>query len=520
MPKYDKQFIVPAEYKEALPKYEATRDFADGAPEAVCNQTYIIPYASDLTSEAQAKGLLQNRIDRTTNINVCGPTIEEHLRLCSKEITVQGFEGDKQELILKDVTGYGDSAKQGLRKAAEMRLRDGCAGVLVENDPEPGEQTRSFQIFYEALNILELEYFHSGIDKGRVKRVVLRNANALGDDGKMHARAKCYYKESDSAGIVNVEVWEFESDNLANDELTYAVIETHEIRLPYVPFIPLGRGPADSLIRDIWPINKGILNTNSILQNINYHQGFKTTVFFNVGDEGLGQVAEYSAIAVDGLQADLKQIEPGDPVAVEKYRNFLIHWAKRIGMHQLRQLQDDFTKNTQSAESKSKDLAAFEDFCNDLCDELEQKLEEVYKLHLLYENENTGQDALDNVRVTISRDFNLTDTEYELQKDALLWTWAAEMPQEALQALKKQIIKKYVSEMKLIPGEQLTEEEERKELLELIDAVVIEIAKPQRPARTLSFRERLNGNAEPKQDSGTDGQRGAGDTDGNAKALR
>jgi len=501
MATYGFTFKLSHEYLENAPHYQATRDFADGSHQAVVNSRYVMPFKSDLTDEAKSKGVYENRVQRTTNVNVTGTVIDEHLRLCTKSITVTGFEGTKADAILRDVTGYGDTPLMSYKLAARYYLRDGLAGILVENDPEPTQLTRSFQVTYEALNILKLEFFHEGARKGKVREVVLRNADRVdGSNRYMQARRYFFLPGAES---FSWEDWEFANDTkLSKQEMKYRILSQGSSDLSQITFQPIGRNSESSLVRAVWPLNQGILNANSLIQNINYHQGCDVTVFLNCDPDGIGSVAEYLAIVVQGNNADVKKLGAGSPDAIVEYRNFLIHWAKRIGMHQMRQLLDDVTKQTQSAESKSKDLAAFEDYCNEVCDYFERWLSNVYRFHAMYENKNTQQSALEKITVAIGREFDLTDSVYELQKDTLLWTWVDALDDTARAALKKQIIKKYTAELKLTPTTETTEDAERVELMKAIDAA--DVRNPARaPQNATSLRERLlNGRSQTANTNG------------------
>lgn len=446
------------------------RDFADGSHEAVVNKRYIPPYKTELMQEAESQAIYANRLDRTVNINVTGPILDEHVHAAGKSLTIQGFEGDKAEAIKANVNGFGESAQVAFRRQLELYFRDGFGGILIENDRAPQENTRSFQVRYEALSILNWRYFEEGNRKGALKEILLQDDAVYGKNGR-RLRARRYYFEDEAINYS----WEILESEIVNDyvmkieDTRYHIIERGNGELPVIPFVITGMGPNESAIKDVAPINKAILNRNSILSNINYHQGFRVPVFTGVSSlKDIEPVAEYLAVVLPNPESSVTMLDAGDPVAVREERNFLMHWAKRIGMRQFKQLQDDMTRQTQSAESKAKDLHSLEDWYNETLDFFEGWLEDVYRMHARFENVTITDNELADINVSISRDFELTDTAFELQKDSILWLWANEMDAETSAMIKKALLKKYASEIRLVPGDNGPEEEERQVILKQV----------------------------------------------------
>jgi len=460
-----------ADYKKQERTWIAHRDFADGSHDLVATRAYVPPYKTDLQPKFESEATYANRLARTVNINITAPILDEHTHASGREITVQNFDDDVHQDILEDPAQNGENVRVAFRRALSKYYRDGCLGILVERGKDPNPAIRSFQVMYETLTIRDWEYFSEGPRRGQLRMVLLQDANVVRDK-RIYHRARRYELTDESLNYI-WKIYESEPKDPGLklfEEPRYKLIEEGEGEFGEIPFVLMGRGIKDSAVKDVVPLNIGILNRNSILSNINYHQGFRVPVFTGVGDlNEIGPVSEYNAVALSNPTAGVTTIDAGDPVAIEKERNFLIHWAKRVGMKQFKQLLDDMTKQVQSAESKAQDLIALKEFYNETLDFFEGWLSAVYRLHAKFENVNISDDALQAIKVSISRDFELEDKEAQLQEDTVVRLMVDSLDEETRLEIIKAILKRYISGMEFIPSESMTEDEERMRYLELIE---------------------------------------------------
>lgn len=468
---------IDSGYARLLKMTKPLKDFASGDPELIATSEYIPPYKSELTNEAQSMGRYRNRIQRTPVMPFSGQIVNEHVYTCSRDIAIEYPEALNDDPILVDirsnVDGLGEDAQLALARGAELYFRDGRFAILVESPTAVDAETRSYQTRYESCSILALERFMES-KRGQIRRVLLLNAPTPAADNKLLLNAREYFFESDAAANYIQIDWQSEPVD-PNAMKDISEIEFHEMgrvegSIPKIPVVIFGRGPKDSAISSVVPMDKAVLNYNSIISNVIYAKGFSRTIFTGVEADQISDLDEQQALCLPSSDSSVTELSPDDPAAMREERNFLAHMAKRFGMRQFKQAQDDLTKQVQSAESKAKDLESLGAYYNQTLDMFEKWLREVYQLHLMFLRSDASKETLDGVKVSINRDFGLSDTEYQLQVDMYVEKLATRYGKAGDKVILDILRRRYI-DMRVIPhksGEERTEKEER--LRELDDA--------------------------------------------------
>lgn len=460
------------EYKKRCKETKPLKDFAGGKPEDLLTSEYIPPYKSELTSEAEADQKYLNRLKRTPITVVSGHVVESHVYTCSRDITVAYPERYKEDPVLDEIkvntTGADESVQLSLTRSLENYFRDGMLATLVEQPKDVTSDTRSYQVRYDSTAILHVERFdHNGGYK--LKRVRLLNAPKLLEDGRRQQWVREYFMDTPAS---NYKWKDWYSKPHKADEaidlerVEFEATEEQDGEFDQIPCVIMGRGPIDSAIRNVWAKDKAILNYNSVICNTVYAQGFARVVMGNTDPDKVKAVDEHQAMVTPD-PISVVQLNPVDPAAAREERNFLMRRAVMTGMRQFRQLHSDQTKQVSSAESKAKDMKDLEAFYNQTLDMFEVWLKKVYQLHLRFLNSALSTDVLNEVKVQINREFDLGDIEHEIQSDLLLVNLSKEFG-EAGREIRKHVVKRRVSDMRIVPGEEADERQEMEALLQAI----------------------------------------------------
>ena len=488
-----------SEYTDNLPFYTRATDFFIGDQTTMCSPKYIVPYLTETSGEKDAGAALANRIARSVYVNDVSAIVFNHKTSLAQSITIQGFDGGTLDLIKNDVTGYGDTPQEIYSEALEYYLQHGRVGILVEGPGDVSDNVaeaiakgeRSYQLLYTADRICNWELFKSGPKKGKLKDLLL--FEGITSDGKeTYERYRRYFFE----GGASVYAWQILQIKSGTPVATtgvrkFEVVGQGQGDLDEIPFTIFGRGRKDSALKDLLQPAWGAHNRLSVYSSTNYNQGFQRVVMTGVADtKELQKVGEMIVTAIRSPDAQVHIIPSGDPTAIETEWRALRHIVARLGLFQWNQLMDD-TRQVQSAESKAKDLRAREAFYNNVVMTFQKKLTQVYKHHALFEGASP-----DEVSVHISSDFKLTDTELELQTDSAVMLWSNRFG-DAGQQVQKAILEKYVSELRMLPTEDMTEDERRAELLDTIRTATAQDPQQQNPLfQRTSLVERLNGQAQ------------------------
>lgn len=457
------------EFSDNSAFWQSASDFVDGSESTVINSKYIQRYSTEKSVAAQEKTLFEDRLLRSYNFNITEPIVLQHQSACAQKITIKGFESEQGQLILEDVTGYGDSAQDAFIARLWEYFKQGFVVALVESPAVVAENAdgarqageRSYQVNIEALSVLRLTLFHTGPSKGKVQEFMYYTMPEVdGDD--IFITAKRYYQaEALKPYVVQTLRAEtaMNAKSLKEPESLVVVDEVEVSSLPFLPVVPIGCGPADSSIKDVWPLNKALINKLSVYSSTNYHQQYQRVVFGNVPDgaviEGL---SECSAVSFRD-DVSVNTIEPSQPVSAENEIKMLMRLAQQFGLLKYNEMMED-TRAVQSAESKAKDLRNREAYYLQLLDMFEKKELQIYNLHAAYEG------IKDQIEVTLARDLKLTDSELELVKDAQLFERAGSFDEATALEIKKSIMKRDISEMQI-------DAEERKRLLDIIEAATL-----------------------------------------------
>lgn len=445
---------LSSDYSKNQNFYARVADFVDLDPAELVGKGYIRSYDTEDTTKARLLGLFQKRVARSYPLTISDSILAEHVSACSQEVTVDGFEFDE---ILSDVTGFGDSAATFFSSQVLEHFKNGFHGVLIESPEQPAADRgtavaaneRSYQTLFSAENIIQCEYFKTGPRRGQVKDVILLvessyYTNEKGEEVEQ-ANARRYYFNHDNEATFLYQELSIDAETLkaARDSISFEVVVDEPGNLPVIPFVAFGRGPTDSAIRKTIPLDIGLLNTLSTLRNTNYHQAFQRVMVFGVRDaEQAKTIGEAQMGFFPEADAHADAIPPGDAAALEREINFILHWTRRIGMRQFRQLTDDLTKQVSSAESKAKDLAALESWYSKTLDMFERKLKQVYQIMFYYEQSKESTE----IEVKISRDFGLDDSEAQLMTDSTIWGWSQEFDAEGFE-IRRRILISYLDQL-------------------------------------------------------------------------
>lgn len=447
---------LSSDYSKNQNFYARVSDFVDLDPAELVGKGYIRPYVTEESPKAVLLGLFPKRVGRSYPLTISDSILEEHVAACSQEVTVNGFEFDN---ILKDLTGFEDSAATFFSKQLQEHFKNGFHGVLIES-PEVvaadrgsavAANERSYQTIFSAETILKCDFFKSGPRRGQVKDVILLTESTYYQNKKKEtveqANARRYFFEHDNEAQFQYQELKIDATALkaatGKDEISFEIVTNEPGNLPMIPFVAIGRGPADSALRKTIPLDIGLLNTLSTLRNTNYHQAFQRVMVFGVRDTEQAQtIGEAQMGFFPEAEAHADAIPPGDAAALEREINFILHWTRRIGLRQFRQLTDDLTKQVSSAESKAKDLAALESWYSKTLDMFERKLKQIYRIMHYYEQSKDS----DEIEVKIGRDFGLDDSEGQLMIDSTAWNWSQEFDEEGFE-VRRNILINYLSQL-------------------------------------------------------------------------
>lgn len=468
------------------PTYQKTNKFYTKAEalvsydeDDVVNQKFVTKYSTEIAQEAkEGSSSYPNRLARTYSLTFTDSTLAQHVTTCAQQVAVIGFgsdeEGDKEtteDKILDDVTGFGHSTSDFLREQLGHSFLYGMHCVLIsrsEATAETEEQKvllneRSYLFLYKPQAVIYWSYFYEGSKRGQLKELVLED-ESVGDK----RRFRRYIATTTG------HTWQIlESDLKTNlgfaKEVSAILIEQGESTVSRIPAVIFGSGGEDSLLKKSVHLDLAQLNRQSTYSNVNFYQGFRQTIVAGIADvsNAMKQISESIISFVTGNNVVVHEIPAGDPVGLETEIRMIQHWNRRLSMYQLRQVTDDLTKQSPSAESKAKDLQVLSKIYNTYLNYFERKLTEVWRI--VAEFEGFTPEKVAKIQVRIARDLDLTDSEFDLQRDQFLLVVASMLGAQSKAAIAKQIARRYLSDLRILPNEGKDEEQTRKELLKLIE---------------------------------------------------
>lgn len=451
--------------------YRGVTDFVNGDHDTVVSSSYIIPYQTE-TDPAKGGKAFANRIARTYFTPYVEPYLAVHYSHLSQSIKIELPQSEVMQQIEADGSGFGESAETLARDRIWYYLMHGRIATLVEGPSrvaEDGEGARalgerSYQCLFLADQIKAWNYFMTGPRRGLLSDVTLIEEITTDADGTRHERARRYYYAQPSDAYYQIQILERVKEKKSKTSAqnqSYDVIEELEGSLSRIPVVIWGSGPNETMSKQLFQLNRALLNLSSILTHVNYNQGFQRSFTAGASSAELGAVGESIITALSDPNARIMTIEAGNPTAIKEEINAVRQHIRRVGLMEHNQLQDD-TAQVQSADSKAADRRARLMWYHNVLDRLQEIEEQIYKLHAEYEGVSG-----DAITVTFSRDFGLDDEMTVSTRDSLTSALARELNVPEVQ---KEVLRVRVNDMQVIPGDGQTEEQRRSELLEAIDA--------------------------------------------------
>lgn len=462
------------DYDASLEEWKKIDDFLDGSKMRVCTSTYIRPYITESSNTDKAGIAHAERVGRSYNTNLVRPFAEIHLAHLSQKITIEGAEGGDLQLIRDDVDGYGHSVEAAVRDWAWYYMAHGKVGIGVESPRAENILSkadannaglRSYQNLYQATHIKRWERFKSGPMRGQLSEVlVCEEPEMIGDKYMQMAMrwflpaqgAKCQWQRLAAGELKKPVVYGEATQYTERKKDEYEIVSSGEIDLDHIPFVIIGCGLDDSILRANVDYNLAHLNRLSVLSNVLFNQGFQRTLIAGekVDDEAFKNASESIVWVVEGINVAVTSIPAGDAEALFREVSKLELLCLRTGLMQTYQLLDD-TRAVQSAESKAFDSKARAAEYDRILDLITDGLTHVMKLHAEFEGQSP-----DAIEVEISRDYGLEDP----QKTVLGKQLAASIAQnlgatEVLRELLK--IELAAQRLTLEPGEDAEEKMQR-----------------------------------------------------------
>lgn len=449
--------------------YTKVRHFECGRTKTV--EKYVRPYDSEQPNVKGGVKAYRSRLDRLYNKNFIKPNLLLHLGHLSQDITLTLPEGEAWDKIRKNANRYGLSYKTMAREMLINLMLDGRCGVLVDGPAVAGRQTaaqakkqRSWQVLFEAKDILYWDYFTDELLMGELRELVLRD-KAVKRGGKTYQQVRRFVRDGD---VVTFQVLESLDDvekltAYWNEEQQFKVTKEGKMGVNVIPFTFYGSGPEDSFFTMIVDLNDAHLNRGSVRSNVVYNQGFQRVVFFGVDEEEIKRIGEWLATVVKRSEGKVEVVPPGDTTAIETEIGSLEWFMMRAGKMEWNQLSDD-TRQVQSADSKRLDTLGKQNFYNYVLDLLEDTLSSVYQFHALFEGANP-----EKITVRIERDYKLDDETEKAAKLNQAMNFAEKLGPDGFPVV-KELVKVALAEIKFVPNDKETREEVHARLMKVIDA--------------------------------------------------
>jgi hypothetical protein len=452
-------------YIDGKDTWELVDNFVDGRIKNV--KKYLIPYPSErLTTDDAIKSFL-GRTERLQNKNLCKPILDIHLSHLSQGITWGNIDSNpKLNPIIIDATGFRIPAKRMVRNFLYEFIKLGRAGMLVDApksanaESELQEQIlnqKSYEVVYSAAEIYNFEYFTEGLRRGKLKQIYLKEPPRIDEKGDSFDRIRKFsIEENESVFTVTI----LERKPTTNKDGMWQVIEQFPGTLEEIPFVMIGDGAPDSVLKDVAHLNMINLNKQSTKDNIMYYQEHQRVMGTGIKPEELAVWNERTVATVSNENARLHVVNAGstdnltDDIANNEER------ATKIGLFQLNQLAED-TRQVQSAESKQKDMVARRKFYDDTLDLIEETFNEIFRFHALFE----GVGSIES-NIKIAREYGLDDPEEERADNLVINSIASQL---GVLDLQKEILRRLIIRRGAIgePGD--TPEDAAAKLLEAIN---------------------------------------------------
>lgn len=448
--------------------YLKIRDFENGRTHKVSK--YLKRYDSESARVKGGTKAFESRLARLYNKNFIKPYLFLHLGHLSQDVTLNVPEGETWDAIKQDSNRYGLSYKSMAREMIIDYMLEGRCGVLVDGPPAVGptlkdakaRKERSWQVLYEAKDILYWEFFTDPERMGELKELVLRD-KLIERDEKYYQRIRRFETVGD---VVRFEVLEAEKNQeilgpFWDDAQDFVIKDGGELQIDRIPFVFFGQGQRDAFFSSIVDLNDAHLNRGSVRSNIVYNQGFQRVVFFGVTEQEIARVGEWLATAIKSKDGKVEIVPAGDPVAATDELASIENYITRAGKMEWNQLSDD-TRQVQSADSKRLDQNGRKALYDYVLDSLEEVLTKVYRLHALFEGADTKA-----ISVRIEREYGLEDETVTMLDEQQLFDWAGQMN---VPSVRKELMKLKASRIKWAPSKKETREDVLERLIKDIEA--------------------------------------------------
>ena len=463
------QLKVSSSYSKNLYWWRLFDDFVDGSKASVSK--HLIRYNSETENTKEGRAAFAGRLARAYNENHCKCYLEVHVGHMAQAIDFNLPEGPVWDEIRADATQFGQDSIGIAREMLWDYCQDGIVGVLVDQEAVvPATQgeaaaanSRSYQVRYEAEEILNYEYFRRGPNKGKLSLVLLSNGYAS-IDGKAYQLLREY--RMDESGLVGFIDYRTDAKfTISNDgEITAEAVGVGTIGIRgEIPFVLMGCDAEESLIKDSAEGNAALFNRLSIRDNVNHYQGFQKVIVAGAAPEELSVMNESTITVCQRSEVSVHEIPAGEPAAIERQIMEIRAYLRRVGMKEYNQLADD-SKNIQSAESKEKDTKARKELYDQILDLQTEALTKIYRLHGLFEGLSDAE--REAISVSITREYGLDDKVQEAAERQQAFSMAATL---GVDRVEKELLKAVVSRQRFVATDELDEEEVRAECYAAID---------------------------------------------------
>lgn len=395
-----------------------------------------------------------------------------HLSALTQDYTFSPQDSDEWRELLHDVTGFRKPLKRFIREVIEDYLAYGKVGVLVDADEdvssnrlealENGE--RSYFVKFPAASILDWKRFARGPLRGQFSRVLLQEENVSLDGQQYESFLELTLDVGERYEFRRYRAKESRKKFSAHrDGIDVELFEEGQGGLYRIPFVVMGEGIGESALYGVVNQSEVRLNKQSELDNILYYQAFRRTLLSGVSPQEAVAFAENTVAYTESENARLQSEDPTEPNALKEEVRGLDRRIFRRGLKE-RHMQADDTRQVQSAASKAKDSDSLVDWYHTVVDELEAALNDALALQAEFQG---FQGANAEPSMVFSRSFAAEDTEAEAMRDSMLFSQASSIGALEVQ---KEIVKRGLASMPVIPTEGQTPEERRAEIFASVDA--------------------------------------------------
>jgi hypothetical protein len=229
--------------------------------------------------------------------------------------------------------------------------------------------------------------------------------------------------------------------------------------LKVIPIVLVGSGIKESSLKDIKYQSYVRLNKKSALDNGLFYTGFQRVAIFGIHADDAISASENTAMVFENANGHIETIPASDMVALSEDISREDKNIFKLAYKQRYQIIEE-TGNIQSAESKAKDAQALNDFYISILEMLENKLNIVLGVQAEY------QGTQDVPILKFIKEFKSEDLEAKNLNIQLAINLADKLGNKEIT---KEVLKSLVAKLEILPMDNKSEEERKKEILESID---------------------------------------------------